>query len=122
MVPANVTVPEPAEKVPLFTQLPLTSSPAAPAMVKLAPDSMVMFLDTAPVALITGRLTVAGIVTSVVLVGTLPLHQLAPRNQSVLTEPSHLPGWQTLVTKRIPAPVVPKNASGLLVALEAVLP
>jgi hypothetical protein len=126
VVPPNATVPDPGVKVPLFVQLPLIVIVCVPVISREAPLSMVIFLATAPVVLITGlKGATAGICTSVVEVGRTPLHQLAVLNQSVEVPPIQYPLTQTkvlVVTFRIPVAVVPKKVEFLYRAVEAVLP
>ena len=105
----KVTVPVPAVRVPLFDQLPETVSAPGFDMVSVAPLLMVMFLHTAPVALMVGWKRVPeGIVTSVEEIGNVPLHQFEVVAQSVLVAPVHWPATQPLLTVSTPVPVVPK--------------
>ena len=78
-------------------------------MVRLAPALMIILLQTSA-ALINGYLPFAtiGIVTLVVMSGTVPLHQLDAVFQSVLVAPVQFPGTQAPPTINMPDAEVPK--------------
>ena len=98
----NVTVLEFAANVPLLDQLPETVNVFEPEMVSVAPELIVMLLQTAA-APIDGWLPPTGITTFVAAVGTAPPHQLEPVCQSVLVYPSQVPVTQDEAeTFRIP--------------------
>ena len=81
-----------------------------PEIVSFAPERIKMVSHIAA-ELTTGKLVtlIAGMITLVNAVGTIPLHQFAPLFQSVLTEPSQVPGRHVVVfTFKTPVAVVPK--------------
>ena len=84
-----------ALNVPLFVQSPETDKMLFPFIVNDAPPEILMLWHTPPAALMTGWLGVPGeMVTSVVEVGTTPLHQLEGVNQSPVIPSQVLPGPQ----------------------------
>ena len=94
-VPLKLIVPVFELKVPLFVQLPLTDKVFV-LPVSVAPLLMVMFRHTLPETPTVGAKVVpVGIMISVVEVGTPP-HQLEAVFQSVLVEPIHVPGANTV--------------------------
>ena len=91
----NETVPLFALNVPLFVQSPETDKMLLPFIVNDAPLEILILRHTAPVALIMGWLGVpGGMITSVIEVGTIPLHQLEGENQSMVIPSQVLPGPQ----------------------------
>ena len=84
-----------ALNVPLFVQSPETDKLLFPFIVNDAPLEILMVWHAAPAALMTGWLGVpGGMITSVVEVGAIPLHQLEGVNQSMVIPSQVLPGPQ----------------------------
>src|SRR5690606_11207307 len=87
-VPLKLVVPL-LVMVPLLVRFPEIFKVPAAAVVKVAPELIVRLL-LLTLVVITGILTAPeGIITSVVAVGAIPLHQLFGFDQSELTLPVH---------------------------------
>ena len=93
---------------PLFIQSPLMVKVFDPDMVKIAPELIVIFLQVPPAAPIAGWFPPEGIVTSVVEVGTVELHQFEVVFQSVFVFPFQVPAIQEAVTFNSPVAEAPK--------------
>ena len=92
---ANDTVLLFATNVPLFVQSPKTDRVLFPFIVNVSPVEMVIERQTAPPAFMIGSMGVpVGMITSVVEVGTAPLHQLEGVSQSLVIPSQVLPGPQ----------------------------
>ena len=106
-MPLNVTVLAFAVKVPLFVQLPLTVKLYEPPIdiANVAPELIVMLLQTPPAEPMLGELGVPeGIVTLVDEIGTVAQPQFDGVFQSVLVVPSHIPD------KQVPSYSIPVDA------------
>jgi len=104
-VPLKITTPVAPLTVPLLVQLPLTVKVFVPVMVSVAPELMVILLQTAAAEIVGWNGVPARMVTLSVAVGTIPPHQFAPSNQSTLAAPNHEPVLQDeLLTLSIPVP------------------
>src|SRR5678815_3796503 len=90
-MPLRITMPVAPLSVPLFVQSPLTVNVFAPVIVSVAPELMVILLQAAAAEMVGAKGVPARIVTLSAEVGTTPLHQLEPSNQSILVVPIHEP-------------------------------
>jgi len=91
-LPGTDKVPEFAVIVPALMMFPFTAR--GPFIVRVAPELIVILLQTAPELPITGGVATTGMMTFVPASGTVCPHQLLATFQSELIFPSQVPATQ----------------------------